>query len=90
MACIMVQAPAGFGKTSLLARWRREHLARRGGRRLGVGARGRRRAAVRAEPRGCGADGKRAPATAHGVLAHLVRNQPPNLRVVIAGVASID
>jgi LuxR family maltose regulon positive regulatory protein len=25
---ILVQAPAGFGKTSLLAQWRREHLAR--------------------------------------------------------------
>ncbi|MGZ9057891.1 MAG: LuxR C-terminal-related transcriptional regulator [Burkholderiaceae bacterium] len=25
---IIVQAPAGFGKTSLLAQWRREHLAR--------------------------------------------------------------
>ena len=25
---IVVQAPAGFGKTSLLAQWRREHLAR--------------------------------------------------------------
>src|SRR4029434_11234489 len=24
---IVVQAPAGFGKTSLLAQWRREHLA---------------------------------------------------------------
>ena len=24
---ILVQAPAGFGKTSLLAQWRREHLA---------------------------------------------------------------
>jgi LuxR family maltose regulon positive regulatory protein len=23
-----VQAPAGYGKTSLLAQWRREHLAR--------------------------------------------------------------
>ncbi len=26
--CILVQAPAGFGKTSLLAQWRREQLAR--------------------------------------------------------------
>ena len=26
-AAIIVQAPAGFGKTSLLAQWRREHLA---------------------------------------------------------------
>ena len=25
---VLVQAPAGFGKTSLLAQWRREHLAR--------------------------------------------------------------
>src|SRR5262245_51856162 len=25
---IVVQAPAGFGKTSLIAQWRREHLAR--------------------------------------------------------------
>src|SRR5207253_3793239 len=25
---ILVQAPAGFGKTSLLAQWRREHLSR--------------------------------------------------------------
>ena len=24
---ILVQAPAGFGKTSLMAQWRREHLA---------------------------------------------------------------
>jgi LuxR family maltose regulon positive regulatory protein len=24
---VLVQAPAGFGKTSLLAQWRREHLA---------------------------------------------------------------
>ena len=24
---VMVQAPAGYGKTSLLAQWRREHLA---------------------------------------------------------------
>lgn len=27
-AVVLVQAPAGFGKTSLLAQWRREHLAR--------------------------------------------------------------
>ncbi|MDE1948808.1 MAG: hypothetical protein KGL43_19210 [Burkholderiales bacterium] len=29
-AVVVVQAPAGFGKTSLLAQWRREHLARGG------------------------------------------------------------
>ena len=132
---ILVQAPAGFGKTSLLAQWRREHLARGAvvawlsadaaddARRFVQGL-------VVAVRVGCGRpafgqtllegaaaagelegmtvwlaevgqsaldvvlivdDAERLPpTTVQGVLAYLLYNQPPNLRVVIAARGELD
>ncbi|MET0680829.1 MAG: AAA family ATPase, partial [Burkholderiales bacterium] len=126
---IVVQAPAGFGKTLLLAQWRREHLAHGAvvawlsahttddarrfvqtlvhAVRLGSG----RPAFAQALLDGAATadelesitvwlaeiaqtaldvvlivdDAERLPpATVHGVLAYLLHNQPPNLRVVVA------
>ncbi len=132
---ILVQAPAGFGKTSLLAQWRREHLARGAvvawlsadaaddARRFVQGL-------VVAVRVGCGRpafgqtllegaaaagdlegmtawlaevgqsaldvilivdDAERLPpTTVQGVLAYLLYNQPPNLRVVVAARGELD
>ena len=57
---MLVQAPAGFGKTSLLAQWRREHLARGDDRGLALGAVGRRSAAPGARARARGSHRRRA------------------------------
>ena len=123
---VLVQAPAGFGKTSLLAQWRREHLAQgavvawvwrsRKTARSGWSRRSRWRCALgRASDlrpyaarraRASGLEGitvwlaevaqtaidlvlfvdeaDRLPTESVAVLAYLLRNAPPNLRVVVA------
>ena len=124
---VLVQAPAGFGKTSLLAQWRREHLAR-GAVVAWLSAQGQddpsrlvqalslavRSAAGRptfghtlleaAAPGGLEGvttfvaevaqsaldvvlivdDADRLPPPARDALGYLLRNAPPNLRVVVA------
>ena len=124
---VLVQAPAGFGKTSLLAQWRREHLAR-GAVVAWLSAQGQddpqrlvqglalamRTAAGRptfghtlfeaAAPGGLEGvttwvaevaqsaldvvlivdEADRLPLPARNALAYLLRNAPPNLRVVVA------
>jgi LuxR family maltose regulon positive regulatory protein len=132
---IVLQAPAGFGKTSLLAQWRREHLARGGvvawlsadgnddpGRfvqslvlavRVGCSRPTFGRTLLEGVPAAGELEGITAwlaelgltaldvvlivddaerlpPATVQGVLAYLVRNQAPNLRVVIAGRGELN
>ena len=132
---IVVQAPAGFGKTSLLAQWRREHLARGAvvawlSAHTTDDARRFVQSLVHAVRVGSGRpafaqtlldgaatadelesttvwlaeiaqtaldvvlivdDAERLPpATVHGVLAYLLHNQPPNLRVVVAARHELD
>ncbi len=127
---VLVQAPAGFGKTSLLAQWRREHLARGAvvawltaqthddAHRLVLGVTlAVRTAAGRptfghtlfegAAPGGLEGvtswvaevaqsaldivlfidEADRLPPSARDALAYLLRNAPPNLRVVVAARA---
>ena len=57
---VLVQAPAGFGKTSLLSQWRREALAHGQGGRVGVGPTAGRSAASRAGTGAGGAQQRRA------------------------------
>ena len=131
----VVQAPAGFGKTSLLVQWRREHLARGAvvawlSASAGDDPRRFVQALVLAVRVGCGRpafgqtllesartapelegvtawlaelgqtaldvvlivdDAERLPpATVTGVLAYLLHNAPPNLRVVVAARGELD
>ncbi|MBI5255581.1 MAG: AAA family ATPase [Burkholderiales bacterium] len=126
---LLVQAPAGFGKTSLLAQWRREHLAQGAvvawvsapaqpdpqrllhslvlALRLGAGRPGFGHTLLEGAAGGAGGlegitawlaelaqtalntvlivdEAERLPEPAREALAYLVRNAPPNLRVVIA------
>lgn len=134
-ALVLLQAPAGFGKTSLLAQWRREHLAHGAvvawtSAQATDDARRFVHSLVLAVRVGCGRpefghtliegalatgaleaitawlaeigqtaldvvlvvdDAERLPpATVRGVLAYLIRNQPPNLRVVVAARGELD
>ena len=125
-AVMLVQAPAGFGKTSLLAQWRREHLARGAvvawvsaqprdhprrlvqalalAVRVGAGRPSFGRTLIAAPAGGLEGvtawlaevaqsaldlvlfvdEADRLPAEALEALAYLLRNAPPNLRVVVA------
>ena len=134
-AVVVLQAPPGFGKTSLLAQWRREHLARGAAVawmaahanddaqrfvhslvfavRVGCGRPAFGQTLLGAAPAATELEGVTAwlaelsqtaldvvliiddaerlpPATVHGVLAYLLHNALPNLRIVIAARAELD